>query len=86
MKNLSIGIKIALIILLITFFYLFAVTFLPMTDKGAELAKTIVPFLLGTVIGTLIGFYWGNSHKEQIPPQPSQIDEATKGGDDAQKA
>jgi len=55
---------------MVTFFYLFAVTFFKMTTSGADLAKTIVPFLLGSVIGTLMGFYWGNSTKEEKPGTP----------------
>lgn len=71
------GIKVALLIMLVTFGYLFAVTFLTMPETGAEQAKTIVPFLLGTVIGTLVGFYYGNKHEQQ-PPVASPIDETAK--------
>ena len=66
----GVGLKVALLILVITFFYLFMVTFVPMTEEGAEQAKTITPFLLGTVIGTLIGFYYGNKHEQSKPPAP----------------
>jgi hypothetical protein len=67
-KDSATGIKIALLILLVTFCYLFSVTFFPMTEDGAEQAKTITPFLLGTVIGTLVGFYYGNKHEQQKGP------------------
>ena len=70
----SMGMKIALLLLMVVMVYLFCVTFLPMTDDGADMAKTIVPFLLGSVVGTLIGFYWGNKHKqagEEEPPSPA---------------
>ncbi len=70
------GIKVAVLILLIVFLYLFCVTFLPMTEDGSEQAKTIVPFLLGTVIGTLVGFYYGNKHEQQKPPEITPVDEA----------
>jgi len=65
LNDMSAGMKVAVLILLITFAYLFSVTFLTMTDAGAEQAKTITPFLLGTVIGTLVGFYYGNKSKQQ---------------------
>lgn len=70
------GVKVALLILLITFLYLFCVTFFPMTKDGSEQAKTITPFLLGTVIGTLIGFYYGNKHEQQKPTEITPVDEA----------
>lgn len=69
------GMMVALLILLITFLYLFCVTFFPMTEDGAEQAKTITPFLLGTVIGTLIGFYYGNKHEQPKPPVLTPADE-----------
>jgi hypothetical protein len=55
---------IALTILLISFIYLFMVTFYPMTDAGVDNAKTVVGFLLGSVFGVIINFYWGNSKKD----------------------
>jgi len=63
----SAGMQVAVLIILVTFLYLFGVTFWTMPDTGAEQAKTIVPFLLGSVIGTLIGFYYGKKHE----PPPS---------------
>ena len=62
----SAGMRVAVLIILVTFLYLFAVTFIAMPKAGEEQAKTIVPFLLGSVIGTLIGFYYGKKH-EQAP-------------------
>ena len=67
MKDTSLGMKIALLIMLIAFGYLAAVTFLPMPSAGAEHSKTIVGFLLGTIFSTLINYYWGNSSKGQTP-------------------
>lgn len=60
----KIDIKIAMVIMAITFLYLFAVTFLPITATGNEHAKTIIGFLLGTALSTLINYYWGNSKEE----------------------
>lgn len=75
MKDASTGLKTALLILLIIFGYLFAITFNPMPRAGQEQAKTISPFLLG-VVATLIGFYWGNSKKKDYPPDITPVDEA----------
>jgi hypothetical protein len=70
------GMNVAVIILMITFGYLFCVTFMDMTPAGAEQAKTITPFLLGTVIGTLVGFYYGNKHEQPKPTTITPVDEA----------
>ena len=63
--------KAAVLFVTLCFLYLFAVTFLPLTPTGEDQAKTITPFLLGSVVGTLIGFYYGNKHddkKESLSP------------------
>ena len=73
MKNMSAGMLLATLIILITFLYLFGVTFWAMPESGVEQAKTIVLFLLGSVIGTLIGFYYGKKHE-----QPPSIEERRK--------
>jgi len=48
-------------ILAAAFGYLWAVTFLVMPDTGQDHSKTIVGFLLGTVVGTIIAYNWGSS-------------------------
>jgi type III secretory pathway component EscU len=63
MKDLRLGLRVALLLIILFLLYLFCATFVPMTAPGIEVAKTVVPFLLG-VIATLIGFYWGNSSKK----------------------
>lgn len=68
MKEISAGMKIAVLIMLLSFLYLFAVTFLPLTGAGAEHSKTIVGFLLGTAFSTLINYYWGNSSSRNSGP------------------
>jgi len=78
-KDPETGMKVALLILLITFIYLFGVTFWEMPESGIEQAKTIVPFLLGSVIGTLIGFYYGNKHEQQdIQPNKTETTTTTE--------
>ena len=64
--KMSAGMRVAVLIIMITFLYLFGVTFLPMPEAGADHSKTIVGFLLGTVIATLINFYYGKKHEQ--PP------------------
>ena len=49
------------IILFIAFGYLIAVTFFDMLETGVDHSKTIVGFLLGTVVGTIIAYNWGSS-------------------------
>lgn len=49
------------IILFIAFGYLIAVTFFDMPETGVDHSKTIVGFLLGTVVGTIIAYNWGSS-------------------------
>jgi hypothetical protein len=56
--------KFALLIILVSFGYLFAVTFLPLGNAGAEHSKTIVGFLLGTGFSTLLNYYWGSSRAD----------------------
>jgi hypothetical protein len=69
MKELSPGMKIALLIMLISFLYMFSVTFFPMPEAGSEHSKTIVGFLLGTAFSTLINYYWGNSSSRNSGPE-----------------
>jgi Na+-driven multidrug efflux pump len=66
-QPLSGGMRVAVLIVLITFVYLFCVTFLPMPLAGAEHSKTIVGFLLGTVVASILNYYWGNSSKRNHP-------------------
>jgi predicted CDP-diglyceride synthetase/phosphatidate cytidylyltransferase len=44
-----------------SFGYLFMVTFLTLPTSGVEHAKTIVGFLLGVGISTILQYYWGSS-------------------------
>ena len=78
-QNPTTGIKIAVMLVLVFMLYLSAATFFDIPQSGNEHAKTIIPFLLG-VIATLIGFYWGNSHKEQQQQAPTEtrIESETK--------
>jgi hypothetical protein len=44
-----------------SFVYLFMVTFIPLADTGKEHAKTVVGFLLGVGITTILQYYFGSS-------------------------
>lgn len=75
LKDMSLGLKVALLLMLIAFLYLFGITF--MKVPGVEFAKTIMGFMLGTVLATPIGYYWGNSSKGQ-PSIEAKKEEAKK--------
>jgi len=71
-----------MIIMGVTFLYLFAVTFIPITQTGNEHAKTIVGFLLGIAFSTLVNYYWGNSKKDNPNPEFPEMDAAIQAGTD----
>ena len=72
MEKLSAGMKVAILIVMVSFLYLFCVTFLETSLAGAEHSKTIVGFLLGTAFSTLINYYWGNSSSRNSGPNDSK--------------
>ena len=55
--------KMAVMILLISFLYIFAITFIPMQKEGSEHSKLVLGFLLGSCLGVLVNYYWGDSKK-----------------------
>lgn len=55
---------LAVSIITVAFLYLTAVTFVEIPKTGIDHSKTIVGFLLGVVISTPIGYYYGSSKKE----------------------
>lgn len=68
MKNkfpqLSWGMVIAVYLMTLVFGYVFAITFADIPKTGIDHAKTALPFLLGSVLGIIIGYYYGNSSKK----------------------
>lgn len=71
--------RMAMAIIGVGFLYLFLVTFAPIPITGTDHAKTIVGFIMGTVISIPIGYYWGSSSKSKPSPETiPQIEEATK--------
>jgi len=63
MKNISAGMVVAVGLMVVCFIYLFGVTFFKIPTTGQEHAKTIVGFLLGVGLSTVINYYWGSSSK-----------------------
>ena len=49
------------IIILLTFLYLFLITFLQIPESGADHAKYASGFLVGTAFATIINYFWGSS-------------------------
>jgi hypothetical protein len=64
--------KVAVFILVLIIGYLTAATFLPIPESGIKLAGMIVPYFL-SVIGVMVGYYWGASSKGTPPLTPVQI-------------
>ena len=64
--------KLSLILVLFSFLYFFCITFAPIPESSTRIADTITGFLIGTVITTIIGFYFGSS---DISPTKGQKEE-----------
>jgi uncharacterized membrane protein len=54
--------------------YIAAITFLPIPKENVRFADTILGFILGTVIATIIGYYMGSkhNHKEESQNAPTE--------------
>lgn len=46
--------------------YISAITFLPIPDGNTRFADTILGFLLGTIIASLINFFYGSSRMSKV--------------------
>lgn len=53
--------KLALVVVFLSFLYFFLVTFAPVPAESTRIADTILGFLIGTAVTTVIGFYFGSS-------------------------
>lgn len=49
-----------------TFLYIFAASFLDIPKENIRFVDTVLGFLLGTVISTLVQFYYGTSRGSQL--------------------
>ena len=74
------NVRYAMTIMFFAFAYIVGITFCPVTAVGNEHAKTVVGFILGTAFSTLINYYWGNSKKEQVPPEVPGMADAIQDG------
>ena len=75
MKEISPGMIVAIGLMIVCFLYLFLVTFIDIPKTGQEHSKTIVGFLLGVGLSTVINYYWGSSSSKS---QGEVIDEEPK--------
>lgn len=67
---------LAVLLIVLVMIYLFCVTFVPMATSGGKYADIAIPLLLGTVIGGLVGYFFGAS-KNQNPTAPVTINPVT---------
>lgn len=54
---------LSLVLLAGVMLYVAAVTFIPLPQTGVKYADIAVPLLLGTVIGGVVGYWFGSSNK-----------------------
>ena len=59
--------KLAILLILASFAYFFCVTFLPIPESGADNAKYIVGFLVGTGVGSIITHYFRRDPQTDDP-------------------
>lgn len=48
-------------LLLIGFLYIFLISFLPVPESAKSYVDTILGFILGTALATVINYLWGSS-------------------------
>lgn len=56
----------AVFVTAVTFLYIFAASFLDIPKENTRFVDTVLGFLLGTVISTLVQFYYGTSRGSQL--------------------
>lgn len=66
--------NLAVMVVLVSFVYFFAVTFVPIPETGEDNAKYIVGFLVGTGVGSIITFYFRKSSPD-TPQTDKNIDD-----------
>lgn len=49
----------------VTFIYIFCITFIEVPKDNQKFADTILGFLMGTLVATIIQFYFGSSHNSR---------------------
>ena len=58
-KKIILGMAIG--VLVVSFAYLFLVTFYPIPQSGEKHSETIVGFLLGSGLALILNYYWSSS-------------------------
>ena len=53
--------KLALYFSAVTVLYLFCITFIPIPKDNLRVVDTILGFLMGTVVATIMNYYFGDS-------------------------
>lgn len=64
--------KLAIFYSFVSVFYLFCVTFLNVPEKNHRVVDTILGFLIGTLVATIINYYFGDSQKTQAKSENSE--------------
>jgi hypothetical protein len=54
-------VAMAMYVLTFVFIYIFCVTFIRIPETGTKYADMALPFLLGSGVGAIVGFYFGSS-------------------------
>ena len=69
--------KLAYFVVAMSFWYLFAVTFIPLPETGQDNAKYIVGFLVGTGLTSILAFYFRRVNNPDEPPKRTTDGRAT---------
>jgi len=65
--------RLATMVMLFSFVYFFVITLIPVPEQAIRIADTILGFLMGTAITTIIGYYFGASDENSRPQEPSDV-------------
>lgn len=56
----------AIFVTFMTFLYIFLASFISIPEENVRFVDTVIGFLLGVVISTLVQFYYGTSRGSQL--------------------
>jgi len=62
----------AVILVCLSFAYVFVITLIPLNKDAVQFANITLGFLLGTVMGVVVGFFFGNS-KQREPSNANPV-------------
>lgn len=66
--------RLATMVMLFSFVYFFVITLIPIPEQSTRIADTILGFLMGTAITTIIGYYFGASDENSRPQEPPKVE------------